>query len=291
MCCLLFTPWILLKMSKHHFLPLLIVFCAPLLASCSTITNGSTQQVSFKSVGADDVSCDILIGANDYKYSVRPPNSIWVQRSRKPMFIACTAPGNRTKNVVVESGITNTAYLNTLTAGTTLAVDAETGAMYSYPEEVIIDFSSALSKDQPLPSYENKGALDPTAQGIEYMGPDTPALQGDKEQAARYKAAYDDAARQDELDAANTQERARRIEAVEGGFYGDKGLTPDVPVRAVPKANNKEVQVAPLSDAAPANGDGKTLTAKPITQQDNGTFVPQTNHQLGKPMFPSSTTF
>lgn len=254
-------------MSKHYFLPLIIAFCAPLLASCSTITNGSTQQVSFKSVGADDVYCDINIGANAYRYSVRTPNTIWVQRSGKPMYIACTAPGNRTKNLVVESGITNTAFLNTLSGGTTLAVDAETGAMYSYPDEVIIDFSSAFGKEQPLPAYENKGAIDPRAQGIEYMGQDTPALQGDKEQAARYKAAYDDAARQEEMDAAASQEKDRRIQSVEGGFYGDKGLTPDVPVPAVPKTNNKD-----------SSNDGVTV-------------IPQTNPQLAKPIFPSSTTF
>lgn len=268
-------------MSKNHFLPLLFLFCAPLLAACSTITNGSSQHVSFKSVGAEDAYCDILIGANDYKYNVRPPQTIWVQRSRKPMFITCTAPGNRTKNAVIESGIASTAYLNGVTAGATLAWDAESGAMYAYPEEVVIDFSSTLAKDQPLPSYENKGALDAKAQGIEYMGQDTPALPTDAATAARYKAAYEDAARQDALDAANAKERERRINEVEGGFYGDKGAP-------VVKKTNPEVQIAPLSEAAPA---AKTLTARPLTQQDNAIAVPQTNPKLGKPIFPDSNTF
>lgn len=272
-------------MSRNHFLPLFFLFCAPLLASCSTITNGSTQQVSFKSVGAEDAYCDILIGANDYKYNVRPPQTIWVQRSRKPMFITCTAPGNRTKNAVVESGIANTAYLNGVTAGTTLAWDAETGAMYAYPEEIVIDFSSALAKDQPLPSYENKGALDAKAQGIEYMGQDTPALPTDAATAARYKAAYEEAARQEALDAASAKERERRINEVEGGFYGDKGGDPVV------KKTAPEVQITPLSEAAPSSTAPKTLTAKPLTQQGNAVDVPQTNSKLGKPIFPDSTTF
>lgn len=271
-------------MSNNHFLPLLLLFCAPLLAACSTITNGSSQQVSFKSVGAEDAYCDILIGANDYKYNVRTPQTIWVQRSRKPMFITCTAPGNRTKNILIESGIANTAYLNSVTAGTTLAWDAETGAMYAYPEEITIDFSAIPAKDQPLPSYENKGALDPQSQGIEYMGQDTPALPTDAAEAARYKAAYEDAARQDALDAANAVERQRRIDAVEGGFYGDKGGKP------VSEKANPDVQIAPLSEAAPPSAS-QTLTAKPLAQQDGGLAVPQTNPNLKKPIFPDSTTF
>lgn len=279
-------------MSKNYILPLLFVFCAPLLAACSTVTNGSTQQVSFKAVGADDVFCDVLIGANDYKYTVRPPQSVWVQRSRKPMFIACTAQGNRTKNAVIESGVANSAYLNGLTAGTTLAWDANTGAMYAYPEEIVIDFSSALAKDQPLPAYENKGALNSRAQGIEYLGPDTPVLPGDRDVAARYKAAYADAARQDAEDAAAAKERERRIEAVEGGFYGDKGGAVKKPAAAATPKSSKDVQIAPLSEAAPATSP-TTLTAKPAIapQQENGMVVPQANPQLGKPIFPSSTTF
>ncbi len=270
-------------MSKNYFLPLLLLSCAPLLASCSTLTNGSSQQVSFKSVGADDAFCDVLIGANDYKYTVRPPQSLWVQRSRKPMFITCTAPGNRTKNVMIESGIANSSYLNSVTAGTTLAWDAATGAMYAYPEEIVIDFSSALAKDQPLPSYENKGALDSKAQTIEYMGQDTPALPTDAADAARYKAAYEDAARQDALDAANAKERARRIEAVEGGFYGDKGN----PVSKGTSETNPEIQIAPLSEAAPS----ETLRARPLVSQESNIVIPQVNHQLAKPIFPDSTTF
>ena len=200
-------------MSKNHFLPLLFLFCAPLLAACSTITNGSSQQVSFKSVGAEDAYCDILIGANDYKYNVRPPQTIWVQRSRKPMFITCTAPGNRTKNAVIESGIASTAYLNGVTAGATLAWDAESGAMYAYPEEVVIDFSSTLAKDQPLPSYENKGALDSKAQGIEYMGQDTPALPTDAATAAATRdAAY--AATDAATEAAKAAARTERLNVI-----------------------------------------------------------------------------
>jgi hypothetical protein len=235
-------------------------------------------------VGAEDAYCEILIGTNDYKYNVRPPQTIWIQRSRKPMFISCAVPGNRTKNAVIESGITSSAYLNGVTAGTTLAWDAESGAMYAYPEEVVIDFSSALAKDQPLPSHENKGALDAKAQGIEYMGQDTPILPTDAANAARYKAAYDNAARQDEIDAANAKERERRINEVEGGFYGDKG-------DPVVKKANPEVQIAPLSEAAPSSTSPKTLTAKPLTPQDNAIAVPQTNPKLGKPIFPDSTTF
>lgn len=243
--------------SKRYFLACTAVLFLPFLASCSTLTDGSTQRVSFKTIGAENAYCDILLGDHGYKYSVHPPQTISIQRSRKPMFIACTAPGNRAKDAVIESGIANTAYLNTLTLGLTLPWDASTGAMYEYPEEVVIDFSGSLSKVQPLPSYHNKGTLDPQAQGIEFLGPDTPALETDSGDRARYKAAYDEAARQEAEEAANTEERERRMNALEGGFYGDKGRAPES--QSVPQGSSEESSPKDL--------------------------------KLGKPIFPSSTSF
>jgi hypothetical protein len=269
-----------LKMSKNYLRPLSLLVCIPILAACSTITNGSTQLISFKTVGADDAYCEMQSGENDYKYTVRPPQSVWVQRSRKPLNIVCTAPGNRVQNLTVESTIAGAAIMNGATAGTTLPWDAATGAMYQYPEEIMIDFTAVVAKNRPLPSYENNGAHPSDKQGIEFLGPDSPEVPSDKVNEARYKAAYDEDARLQAENAAIEVEKQRRIDAVEGGFYGDKGHT---------QTSGKEVVIAPITESVPVAND-KTSPMK-ASKDDGETIIPQSNSKLGKPIFPSSTTF
>ena len=248
-------------MFKNRFLPLLFVLCAPLgLASCSTVTEGSTQQISFKTVGADNASCDVQLGTNNYLYNVRPPQTIWVQKTRKPIFVSCVAPGNRMAKTTIESEFAGSSSLNFLNAGLGMIVDGESGALHKYPDEIIIDFMGVEAKNRPLPSYHNVDALDPTEQGIEYMGPDSPALTQDKIMADRYSKAYQDAALLEAEEAAMDVEKQRRIDAVEGGFDGDKS----------------RVQISPLSEVSP----------KPVK-----TIEPTGMPKLAKPIFPSSTSF
>ncbi len=280
-------------MKKTAVLPL--IFILPMLASCATAMEGSTQQVSFKTVGADDAFCTIQIGSNDYRYDVRPPQSLWIQKSRKPLFVSCTAPGNRVQNATVESEIAGATFLNTLNAGLGAGWDAESGAMYKYPEEVVIDFSAVPAREQALPAYMNNGALDTKAQGIESFGPDVPTLNEDKIIAERYKAAYAEDARMRVEKEAFDAERDRRIGAVEGGFYGDKGATtaPDTinapPV--VPKVTGKytppKTNPTELKDTLPSGPSGvggeSPAAAAPV-------LVPQ-QPKLGKPLFPSTTSF
>jgi len=262
-------------MFKNRFIPIALLFSSPFLASCATVMERSTQPVSFKTVGADDAVCDVRIGRNNYRFDVRPPQSIWVQKSKDPMFISCNAPGNRVAETIVESSVAGTTFLNALSGGTSLAVDGASGAMFKYPDEVIIDFSSALAKEMALPSYENRGALNSREQNIENMGPDTPALNGDKANAERYRRAYAEADRLEAEEAAMQVERERRIEEVEGGFLGDKGNN-------VKKSKN--VNIAPISDAMPIPKSNPSTDVLP-------SVVPDKMPQLGKPIFPSTTTF
>ena len=261
-------------MFKNSFLPLFFVLCAPLmLTSCSTIMEGSTQQISFKTVGADNADCNVRLGVNSYVYNVRPPQTIWVQKSHKPIFVTCVAPGNRVANSTVESEVDGTTAYNIFNLGFGVAYDDETGALYKYPNEIVIDFSGVQAKNRPLPSYHNVGALDPSEQGIEYMGADTPALTQDKIMADRYARAYEEAAFLEAEEAAMEVERQRRIDSVEGGFDGDK----------------ERVKVAPLSEVGPAP---KPSNINPTqTENENTVVEPSAAPKLSKPMFPASTSF
>lgn len=277
-------------MSQKYFLPLLVLLTSPLLASCSTAIEGSTQQVSFKTVGADDAFCNVQTGTNDYRYDVRPPQSLWVQKSRKPMFVSCTAPGNRVQNVTVESEVAGTTFLNSLNAGLGGGWDATSGAMYKYPDEVIIDFSVVPAQGQVLPSYMNYGALPAKDQGIEYLGPDEPSLPTDKAQLESYKKAYENEAQMLAEKQALEAEKQRRMDNIEGGFYGDKTAPA---VSGVLK--EKEVVVAPLSEAVPQKPAAKTTEPVQLVpdpaEKGSSVVTPQEPPTLGQPIFPSSTSF
>ncbi len=278
-------------MISTRLIPLLLVMCAPVLGGCATLIEGSTQRVSFKTAGAEDAYCDLQIGDSKYTYTVRPPQAIVIQKSADPMFISCTAPGNRTKNMTVESGVAGTAVLNGMTAGATLAVDATSGALYKYPDEVVIDFAGAVAKPLTLPSYENAGTYRPKDSEIEYMGPDTPALPGDEADAARVKKAYAEDAKEKAAQKALEEERARRIEAVEGGFYGDKG---DKKTSSPDKTDkpDKNVQLSPLSEAVPkAVGSNGGDSVGGSSLKGAGTWAQPSAPTLTKPIFPSSTSF
>jgi hypothetical protein len=270
--------------NTKFFLPLILMMTAPMLAGCATAIEGATQQVSFETVGAADADCTIQTGTRDYRYNVRPPQSIWIQKSRKPLFVVCTAPGNRVKNLTVDSQVAGTTFLNGLNGGLGAGWDAESGAMYKYPAEVIIDFTGVAAEPRPLPAYENYDALPAKEQGIEYLGPDTAALNEDKVTAANTKAAYDEAARMEAEKAAFDAEKERRINGLEGGFYGDKGgkVAQPAPVVETPVVK----PVAPVTSPSPLPAPTVLV---PQTKDDT-TVVPKAP-TLGQPLFPSSTSF
>jgi hypothetical protein len=315
----------MLNMPKFKYASFLTVLVLPLLASCSTVMEGSTQQISFQTVGAEDAYCTIQTGESDYAYNVRPPQTIRIHKSRGTMFVSCSAPGNRMQNVTVESKVAGTTYMNGLNGGVGAAVDADSGAMYKYPDTVVIDFTSIMASPSALPSYENADGLNPKDAGIEYLGPDTPKLDEDDVNAQRYKDAYDEDARMQAEKNAYEVEKQRRINSLEGGFYGDKGhdssvkdpvslapvgkqsavVAPEndessvaIPKEAVPKTapaapvapTSSNVTIAPLSEAMPAGKAAAPSASTPTVVDDSAVVLPPANH-LTKPIFPSSTTF
>lgn len=201
-----------------------------LLSACSTFFEGSLQPVSFKTAGAEDALCTVTTGENDYKYVVRPPQTIQIQKSRKPMLVSCQAPGNRMMETMVNSGVAGSTFANIFNGTLGAGYDATSGAMFKYPDVVTIDFTGVVAQESPLPSYENAGALSAQSVRVENMGPKNYKLDGDEATAALHQGAWAEDARQQAEDAAADAERQSRIENVEGGFYGDKGHLPPLPV-------------------------------------------------------------
>lgn len=216
-----------MKKTKHPVsgLKLVLVSSLLVLSACSTITEGSQQQITFETPNANDALCEVKLGTHGLLYVVRPPQTVWIKKTARNMFITCEAPGNRIVKKQIDSEVAGTTFLNVfngIVPGT--AYDADTGSMFKFPEKIEIDFAGIEAVSNPMPSYHNMDGLNPKqAATIENFGPDTPAMSDDGAIAARHASAHVTAEREAAAQAALEAERQSRIDSLDGGFYGDKG--------------------------------------------------------------------
>ncbi len=188
------------------------------LTACATILDHSSQPINFQAAGATEVLCDITYAG--LKYNVRPPQTITVQKSRDDMQLTCHAAGNRVKTMIIPSSLSGWTFANVsngIVPGA--AYDAETGAMFKYPDVILIDFSDTTAKMDTLPAYHAVDTLDPSIAGTEDMTPNLAKLPDDDATALRHSAAQ---MRHDQEEAADAEKESRKA-ALEGGWDGDKG--------------------------------------------------------------------
>lgn len=169
------------RSSLYLSLTLLSVFG---LSSCSTMIDNAMQDVAIETPGALDAQC--IINLDEMRYSVRPPQTVTIRKTKGPMRVSCTAPGNRRKEVTVEASIPESAMLNVGNAILPgLVFDKHTGALYEYPSTVIIDFQAIPYQPDSMPQYHNPDIAPPQDQPLEYMGPSNPDLPSDSEKKIR----------------------------------------------------------------------------------------------------------
>ncbi len=154
-------------------------FCLLVLTACSTMLEGSTQEVTITTPGAEGARCKVV---NSYfRYTINPPRTFMLERTSEPYRITCMAPGNRIKTIVIPAGYEDTAFLNAsngVIPGT--AVDAASGALFAYPENIIVDFTNMKPRPMPLPDYQIMLQENPLIKGLEEFRPGVPALQRDE---------------------------------------------------------------------------------------------------------------
>lgn len=113
---------------------------AALLPACSTIVNGSNQSVAFNTGEVEGASCD-LTGGSDFavKEKFTSPAVVKVPRSKKALQLECKKAGFKDASKTVYSKVEATMGGNIIAGGLIGgAVDAATGAMYKYPETVVL---------------------------------------------------------------------------------------------------------------------------------------------------------
>lgn len=161
--------------SKKHF----ILFPLILASACAYTLEGQMQDLTIRTPGAYDAVCDVY--ANKIRYKFYPPQTRKVTKSDEDLIIDCKAPGNRDRKVVIEPVISKVAPANAangLVPGT--AWDYASGALFTYPEVVEVDFRNMPVREMPPPTHNNSDIKQPEEYMLEEFKAGSPRMNSDR---------------------------------------------------------------------------------------------------------------
>lgn len=123
---------------------------AVLLGGCATVLEGSIKQTDIKIVGSEKARC--VIYNDDYKYLVNAPAKVPLERSHKDLTADCYGENGKHRVVTIPSMGSSAAAVNALNGVVPgVAVDVTSGAAFTFPNEIVIDFDrepNALARAQ-----------------------------------------------------------------------------------------------------------------------------------------------
>ncbi len=159
--------------------PLYASLICVLLGACSTAIDRSTQMITIETPGAQDAICHIMVDGILYK--TYPPQTLRIQKSEEPLEVDCMAPGNRDQSVTVKPTVNQSVFYN-ITNGIVPGVlwDHETGAMFRYPETIVVDFAGTTPVPFPMPQHYNSDIPSPEGYDAEHIVPGMPKLPSDR---------------------------------------------------------------------------------------------------------------
>lgn len=156
------------------FLAFALIF---LVSACAWTTQTSLQDVAFETPGALDAECEVLVGKT--KYIVHPPQTVILPRSVETMHVNCLAPGGREKSWEYLPKVSPMVVADSALGMAPIVWDHYSGALYDYPDKVVIDFSGVPTVPIPLPSYHNPDTVPPRLSGLDEETPGMPGLNAD----------------------------------------------------------------------------------------------------------------
>lgn len=135
-------PFSPLSSLAHRFAALTLACVS--LGACSTLTQGTSQQVAITTPGADRAVCH-LTGGDGVSATVTTPGTVRLPKSKKDINVACDAPG-----LQPASGTLKSTYSKWSVVEYPLGypVDAISGAMWVYPETFAVPFGSGGQQSQ-----------------------------------------------------------------------------------------------------------------------------------------------
>lgn len=270
-----------------------VIAAVLMLSACSTVTDGATQEVAIETPGTSGAVC--VLERPGHRMRVWAPKTVRITKSSGPMTVTCRAPGNREKTVVVDPEIADTFMLNIFNGFVPGALaDNNTGAMYSYPDKIAVDFSGMPPQRMEKPDYQRVLDENPDIFDMEEFRPGTPALQRDR----NYVSPVLQQRRTDEELFSRSGVNAVR-DGAESASVGKAGTpvsyeTPSAQVEssAKPSSTTSEaaapqpVTSAPLpKTSAPAAGSG--MSADQLTRRMNPAVFSATGVTGGTPVIGS----
>ena len=157
---------------------LLLRFAVQAMSGCARIIEGSSQEVTIETPGADGATC--FLENKEMRYKIYAPQTITLTKPRSPLNVRCLAPGNREKTVVVPLRFQEETFMNAangLIPG--MLYDYESNSMYKLPPVIVVDFTDMQPQPMPLPKYDRMLRENPQLRGWEEFRPGLPALQRD----------------------------------------------------------------------------------------------------------------
>lgn len=149
------------------------------LSSCAYTLDRQIQDITVVTPGAEDAVCYMYVDGLRYKFF--PPQTMNITKSRKDLVVDCLAPQNRRRKVVIEPSLSDHAPLNVtngIIPGTTW--DLASNSLFSYPDVVTVDFTSAQPMPEPLPAQNNPDIRQPEDYDLEEFTSGLPRLNSDR---------------------------------------------------------------------------------------------------------------
>lgn len=125
---------------------MMIALAMALLGGCATAIKGSTQDVRIGVNGPQQADCR---ASNSYgQWNVRAPGTIKVERGSGSLNVTCEEPGYKPASQVATSTFNGATVGNILLGGVIgVAIDAASGAMYSYPDQIQLTLEPDCAAD------------------------------------------------------------------------------------------------------------------------------------------------
>ncbi|ARK80155.1 hypothetical protein BOC40_06765 [Burkholderia pseudomallei] len=132
----------------HERITMLAAICmAVLTTGCATVTGGTTQTVSMKTVKdtADITRADCVLSNSRGTYKVTTPGKVSVHRAKDDLSVKCTKDGEVDAIAAIKSSHRTGAMAGNiilLGVGSVAleAIDRANGAAYAYPEAITVSF-------------------------------------------------------------------------------------------------------------------------------------------------------
>ncbi len=116
-----------------------------ILGACSTLTQGTSQEVALTTPGVQGAVCRVT-GGDGVDVTVTPPTIVKLPKSKRDINVSCAVPGDQpVKQTVVSTYAPRSRFQHPLG----YLVDGASGAMWVYPDQIEVSATSSSTPKVP----------------------------------------------------------------------------------------------------------------------------------------------